>query len=400
MNYKANNLKNILHGFFLAFALGVAEPSTTLPLIVHHFSHNIVLVGVFTSLLRGGAIVVQLFAAFYAQSFARVMPYLRRVFVARFLSWLSIGLAIYFIGDTNPSLTLFFIAFFLFLFSFSAGFGSIYFNEIVAKVFANELRGKTMANRQFFAAIGSIISGIVAGFILQRFEPPQSYAYLFIISALFMAIGLVAFATIEEPIKEEVLKKEKSFVLFLKNAFNLLAQDKKLQTQIATVLLSYSFLFAFAYVILQAKRYIELSGYMVGGFIVIQMSGAMLGNIVFKKLTPAYKKIMLLSYIAAITAYALLFISHSTPIYFATFFLLGIAIDGFRLASMNLLFAIAPQEKRPIYVALQNNLTSIGLFFAIPGGIIVHYFGYEALYGWTIFWLLMGLFFATKVSHA
>ena len=139
---------------------------------------------------------------------------------------------------------------------------------------------------------------------------------------------------------------------------------------------------------------------MVGGFIVIQMSGAMLGNIIFKKLTPAYKKIMLLSYIVAITAYSLLFISHNTLIYFITFFLLGIAIDGFRLASMNLLFAIAPQEKRPIYVALQNNLTSIGLFFAIPGGVIVHYFGYEVLYGWTIFCLALGLFFATRIKYA
>jgi hypothetical protein len=105
--YRENNLKNVLHGFFLAIAMSVAEPSTILPLIVHHFSDSVILVGVFASLLRGGAIVVQLFAAFYAQSFKRVMPYMRRVFVARFLSWLAIGLVILFVGDKNPKLTLF-----------------------------------------------------------------------------------------------------------------------------------------------------------------------------------------------------------------------------------------------------------------------------------------------------
>jgi hypothetical protein len=33
------------------------------------------LVGVFASLLKGGAIMVQLFAAFYAQEYVKVMPY-------------------------------------------------------------------------------------------------------------------------------------------------------------------------------------------------------------------------------------------------------------------------------------------------------------------------------------
>ncbi len=399
MDYKSNNVKNILHGFFLALALGVAEPSTTLPLIIAHFSSDVTIVGFFTSLLRGGAILVQLFAAFYAQSFRYVMPYLRLVFLARFLSWLGIGVAIYLIGDSNPTLTLLLIALFLFSFSFSAGFGSIYFNEILAKVFTQETRGKSMANRQFFAAIGSILSGIAAGLVLEHFEPPQSYAYLFILSAFLMAFGLLAFATIKEPAKESVQPKEKSFRLFLINAFHLLKEDRRLQLQIITVLLSYSFLFSFAYIILQAKHYIRLSGYMVGGFIVVQMSGAMLGNIIWKKLAPNYKKIMISSFILAISAFVIVLLFKTKTGYLLSFFLLGMAIDGFRIASMNLLFAIAPEKKRPIYIALQNNITSIGLFFAIPGGFILKFLGYNMLYGFTILMLGIGLIFAMQLSE-
>jgi hypothetical protein len=48
------NVKNVMHGFFLAIAVTVAEPSTILPLIVHHFSNSVVLVGVFASLLKVG----------------------------------------------------------------------------------------------------------------------------------------------------------------------------------------------------------------------------------------------------------------------------------------------------------------------------------------------------------
>ncbi|BCD60178.1 MULTISPECIES: MFS transporter [unclassified Nitratiruptor] len=399
MNYAKNNLKNVLHGFFLAIALGVADPATTLPLIIHHFSSDVTIVGYYTSLLRGGAILVQLFAAFYAQSFALVMPYLKRVFLTRFLSWLSIGLVLYFIGDKNPTLTLLLIALFLFIFSFSAGFGSIYFNEILAKVFDQNTRGKSMANRQFFAAIGSILSGIAAGFILQHYPVPVSYAYLFIISAFLMAIGLIAFSTIKEPVKENITKRENSFGAFLKNAFVLLRNDKRLQRQIFTVLLSYSFLFSFAYVILQAKEHIHLSGFLIGGFIVIQMSGALLGNIIYKKMSPAYKQIMILAFVLSILAFFILLLSHHTFSYITAFFLLGMAIDGFRIASINLLIHIAPESKRPVYIALQNNLTSIGLFFAIPGGFILKFFGYEILYTFTIIMLLLGLLFATTLQE-
>ncbi len=398
MDYRSTNIKNILHGFFLALALAIAEPSTTLPLIIHHFSNNEVIVGLFTSLLRGGAIVVQLIAAFWAQSFVFMMPYLRRVFLARFLSWLSIGLAILLLGDHNPSLTLFAIGIGLFIFSFSAGFGSIYFNEILAKIFPHELRGKAMANRQFFAAFGSIISGIVAGWILSRFQPPQSYGYLFVVSAFLMSIGLLAFSTIKEPPKEEVSKKEKSFKEFLYNAFFLLKSDKRLQLQIAIVLLSYSFLLSFAFVILQAKEHIKLTGWLVGGFITIQMSGALVANLLYKRVSPNYKLVMQLGFIFAIAAYWLLLFWHSKISFAIAFFLLGMAIDGFRLATMNLLFAIAPSNKRPIYIALQNNLTSIGLFFAIPGGFILRSFGYETLYTFTILLLAFGLFLTSKID--
>ncbi len=398
MSYKENNIKNVLHGFFLAVAMAVAEPSTILPLIVHHFSESVILVGVFASLLRGGAILVQLFAAFYAQGYKKVMPYMRRVFLARFLSWFMIGIAILIIGDKNPTLTLWVFGIGLFIFSFSAGFGSIYFSEIIAKIFTKTERGKSMANRQFFAAIASIISGGIAGWVLESFEPPKSYAYLFIISSFLLGIGLFAFATIKEPIKENVRVKEESFIKFLKNAFSFLKKDKALQIQILTILFSYSFLFAFPFVILKANQTIHLNGWLVGGFVTIQMVGALIGNLVWKKLAPQYKKIIIFSFMSVIMAFIVALFAKNAFMYAVVFFLIGFAMDGFKISGMNLLFEIAPEDKRPVYVALQNNLTSIGLFFAIPGGFILEKFGYDVLYLFTVCMLFVGLFFATRLK--
>ena len=239
MDKKLNHLKNVLHGFFLSIGTTIAEPHTILPLIISHFGGGSVLVGLYSALLKGGVVLIQLYAAFRAQHYPYMLKYLRRVFLVRFIAWFFIGLSIIFFGDEYPNATLFCIGIGLFVFSFSAGFGTIYFKEITAKIFSHKFRGKTMAIRQFFSAFGALLSGATAGYVLSNFEAPLSYGLLFIISTFLMGFGYLAFGLVEEPIKEHLSKKENSFKLFLKNAFRILKIDKVLQVQIFT------FFFAF-----------------------------------------------------------------------------------------------------------------------------------------------------------
>jgi len=399
VSYKSNNQKNALHGFSLGIATTVAEPNTILPLIIHHFSSNLIIVGVFTSLLRGGAIIVQLVAAFYAQSYQKVMPYLKIVFFFRFLSWFGIGVAIFFVGDSNKTLTLWLIGIGLFFFSFSAGFGGIYFKEIIAKVFDKKERGKTMSTKQLFASIGSLLSGGVAGWVLENFQAPDSYAYLFMISALLMAAGLMAFASIEEPIKEKVTQREDSFIKFLKNATKTFKTDQRLRLQILITLFGYAFLLAMPFVILKAKESFELTGWLVGGFITIQMIGSILGNLfLWKRMTNNYVHMMQLAFAIMIALFILAYFATLPLHYIVLFLLFGIARDGFRNADMNLILEIAPEEKRPVYVAIQSSLTSLGFFFAIPGGLILELLGYDMLYLLTVMMLLVGLFFTRRLQ--
>ena len=394
----SSNIKNILHGFFLSIAVTIAEPSTVLPVIIEHFSSSTVLIGVFTSLLKGGSILAQLFTAFYAQSYRRVMPYLRLVFFFRFLSWFSIGLSIYLFGDRYPNITLLFMALGFFIFSLSAGFGAIFFQEIMAKVFTHKYRGRTVAAKRFFAGLGAIISGGVTGFVLQNYNPPNSYAYLFMVSAFIMSIGFISFGSIKEPDKLTVSKREKHFSEFLKNAFTVLKKDRQLQIQIIVVLISYSYLFAMPFVILKAKSAFHLAGWLIGGFVAVQMFGAMLGNIVWGIMSPRFKLIMQISFLLIIAAFIVAFFAGNPFLYAVFFFLLGAGIDGFKLSTSNLILIIAPEDKRPVYVALQSNLTSIGLFFAIPGGFILKISGYNTLYIFTVLILIVGFLLSKKLS--
>ncbi len=394
-----NNIKNIVHAFFLALAITIAEPSTILPLMVHHFSDSVIIVGIFASLLRGGAIIVQLYAAFHAQAYKEVLPYFKKVFFFRFLSWLLIGVSIFFLGDKNRSLTLFFIGIGLFFFSFTAGFGAIYFKELQAKLFSKKYRGKTMANRQIAGSIASIISGGVAGYVLSAFEAPLNYAYLFMISSLLMAIGFATFVTIDEPIKENISIKEKSFKLFVKNSITLLKGDLRLKKQIIVILLGYSYFLAMPFIILNANSLFTLNGWMLGGFITIQMIGSIFGSTFLWRKLQDYENMLSLSLIFMIIAFIVALFAESFYSYALIFLIFGVALDGFKISNMNLVIEIAPEDKRPIYSALQVNITSLGLFFPILGGVILSFFqSYIFIYMLTIGLLILSLFLSLKLK--
>ena len=394
-----NNSRNVVHAFFLSLAITIAEPSTVLPLIVTHFSDSVVMVGIFVSLLRGGQILIQLYAAFHAQAYKKVLPYLGKVFLFRWMSWLTIGLSIYFIGDSNKPLTLFFIGLGLFFFSFSAGFGTIYFKELQAKLFSKKYRGKTMANRQIAGAIASILSAGVTGYVLANFEAPDSYAYLFMISSIFMAIGFASFVTITEPEKKKVLEKEKNFKLFIKNATKTLKEDRRLQHQILVIFLSFSYFLSIPFVILHANESIELTGWMLGGFIMVQMIGSIIGSTFIWRRITNYERMLSLAFVFMILAFVVALFADDTYSYALVFLLFGVGLDGFNISGMNLVIEIAPEEKRPVYTALQTNITSLGLFFPILGGILLKYLeSYQLIYTLSIVLLVLGFLLSLKLK--
>ncbi|MCF6367131.1 MAG: MFS transporter [Bacteroidales bacterium] len=394
INLQSNRNKFIAQGFFLAAAISIADTSTVLPLIVDYFKGNEVLVGVLSSLMKGGAIVMQLWTAFKAQERGNVLGSLRKVFIFRFLTWFSVGLSILFFAGFGNILVLLLISLFLFLFSFSAGVGVIYYQELLGKSFTKKYRGKAIAYKQIASGTAGIISGGISGLILEFFSEPVSFSLLFIISGVIMAFGFVIFWKFKETEKIETSIREKNFGLFLKNAGKVLKSDRNLQIQILSRFLSYALFLVFPFIILNAKDEPGISGKDIGIIISLQMAGAVAGNFLWAFLASKNinRCIIIISFMLSMIAISSIFFASNIYVYYAVYFIFGAAIDGFRLAFSNLILIIAPDEKRPVYIAVQNNLSSLGLFFAIPGGFILKYYSFDILSVMALLLLLAGLF--------
>lgn len=125
----------------------------------------------------------------------------------------------------------------------------------------------------------------------------------------------------------------------------------------------------------------------------------MLGNLLlWKRFKGNYIFMMQIAYLIVITAFIMALFAHSPLSYGLIFLLFGIAIDGFRNADLNLILEIAPEAKRPVYVAIHSTLSSIGLFFTIPGGYILQSYGYTTLYLTTLFMLAIGVLTTNKLK--
>lgn len=394
INLNENKRRVIVQGVLLAGAMALADQSVVLPVIVKYFSNSNIMVGLFTSLLRGGAIVMQLYAAFHARNDALVFPKLKKVFALRFTSWFSIGIIILLLGNISPTLTLIFFGISLFTFSFSAGFGTIYFQEMMGKMFTKEYRGKLISQRQILSGLVSIIGVVgISGFILEKIAAPYNYAVIFLISGLIMGIGFLYFL----PFKESPSAKKKSsfntFGKFIRSAILFLRTDRQLRIQVITRIFSYGFMLMMPFIILQAKNLYSIGGKEIAWMAGIQMTGAMLANFLWGKLSSKGndKLIIILSFVFNIIAYTSLLFFKSYALFFVIFFLVGASIDGFRLAFTNLLLSRAPDNHRPAYVAIYNNIIAVGLFFAIPGGLLLDLFGFKILNITAVGFLCIGL---------
>ncbi len=403
MNGKQNNpynrLKFVLHGFFFQAGISVAEPSTILPLMVSFFSSSSVLVGLYSSLLRGGAVLMQLYAAFHAQTYQRVMRAMKNILFFRFVSWFGIGVAIYFFGEKHPVLTLWLIGAGLFIFSFTAGFGVVYFQELLGKCFTHDYRGVTIGYRQAMMGLGGILGGLLVSVILRKYPSPGSFAYAYILGALVIGTGYILFITIHEYPKKNTSKRERKFMHFLHNAFYLLGKDKKLGLQTTSRLFSYTYLFALPFIVLQHKSEMNLGGLALGSTVPL-LAGTLVSNFVWGRLSGRNrnKLIILISYFLMICSLVMSLFSSGVLMLAVLFFLAGSAADGFKLSYANLVLIIAPEDKRPVYIAIQNNLTSFGLFFSIPGGLILRLTGFEILIYITLLLMVSGMFISMKLK--
>jgi MFS family permease len=273
------------------------------------------------------------------------------------------------------------------LFSTASGVGSVAFKDVLGKTVPKGKRGRLLAAR---ATVGGILT-LVAGMILRLYiaDTPSMVPYLVLIAgaAILWAVGALCFAAISEA---------PGATRGGRNAFKEVGAGLRLIREVAgfrRFVLARAFLLSIEISLPFYSLYaLEKVGASIGGlgiFVIANGVSNILSSPVWGRFADRSSRwVMTISgLVAAATGLIALIIGQlptdlqSDLVFAPVFLLIGFSQAGLRLGRKTYLVDGAPDEDRPMYVAVSN--TIIGAVTLLGGGLglIAHGFGIQSLIG-------------------
>jgi MFS family permease len=403
-----NFAMGLIHGTLFTGGQAFGSPDTILPVFLNHFTSSKILVGLSSTLLGSlggiGTVLPQLFVANRLETKVHKRPMLRAAITVRALCWAFLSLTTLLSARSNPHLTVFFLFIFLLAFTVMGGVAAIPFYDIWGKALPSTVRGRFFGHRQFWGGILAVGSGFIAKAILgsREIDFPENFSLLFFLAFIFMGISYLALGSIREPL-QEVHKTSLPFKDFLRKAIHILKRNNNYRNFLAVQILGGAGALALPFYVLYAKDILHIELKMVGIFLIAQMIGSVVSNILWAYLSDfsGNKRVIQISTLLGIVPPLIVLLM---PHQFPALFILLFAVNGFFIAgkligTTNFLLGIAPPKERPLYISVNGTLNIPVMLFPLLGGIIVQHVSYTFLFIVTILLILVGLFLSFKLEE-
>lgn len=383
-----NSSLGVANGAFFGFIEAIVSPSLVLPLFVTGLGGSPILVGLLPAIYTGGWLLPQFLISHRLQRLPRKLAVYTPIAILRIFCWSAFTIATFLISDPRFVLSIFFMLFTIY--SLAAGIAGSPFMDIVAKTIPPEKRGGFFGNRDLAGAICAIAGGYVVNYFLSdemsaRF--PLNFAYLFLIAAIAIAIGVLSFSFVIEPSEPGAIRTI-TFPEQLAAAKTLLRENGVYSRYLLTrIFLAISDIASPFYAI-YATTILKVPLETVGVYIAIATTASVITNPIWSRVSDrrGNRVLFIGTSLGSVTMpiLALTFGSFPTGPSLALPFGLIFAFSGSARTAANIsapsyLLDIAPAGERPLYLGVTNSILGIATFVPVLGGIIVSFLGYPAV---------------------
>jgi hypothetical protein len=395
---RRNFFGGLWHGAFLALGVALTQPTTVIASFVADLTGSTVWVGGLSTVLTVAAALPQLFVARWIEPRATKMPFLLLAIYLRVASWALLAWMIFALGDSNPELLAWALVGLLTVFYAGGGLGSIPYTDIIGKVIPASRRGAFFGGKEALAGPLAVGAALLARRILAEVTYPNSYALLFGLAAAALALASIGFWLIREPPRADAPGRAEPWHAYVTQ---LTAAARRLRTLIIIQLLTGVSLMALPFYVVYAREEMAAPPEAVGWFLLAQVTGGVLGNLLWARLVDrASSRTMLTACAVTSTAAPLLAIALGPLGWWGllpTAFLAGAAFNGRRVGFQSALLEMAPATKRPTFAALNTVLILPLAILPLLAGLLLQTWSYPALFALTAGFVGLGAVWTRKL---
>ncbi len=371
---------------------GLAFTSTeiVLSVLVYRLGGGDIAIGSVFALTEMGAALPQLISAPFVDGWPRKkIAVLTSGFIQR-IPWLVLGLLLYFVpikqdGSFVPLVLILISITFLVSGSMGPAWG-----EFVASTVPRTLRGRLFALRQAIAGIIGIGAGFGVTYLIDTFEFPRSFSYLFFITFLFWIVSWISL-TFTKEFPQPVRVHESLRYYLLHHVPAIIEHDKDFRWYLiikAGMLLS---LMSFGFYSVYAIQHFQLPAAEAGVFVRYYMFGAIGWSFLFGYLADHYgHRVNVILFGLIIVIQSLIALLAPSAFFFKTIFLLLGANRSIQIITFIAMpMEYADSRDRPTYYALSYTLLSPFYLSAMLGGALIPWVNYQGIFILAAFFALL-----------
>jgi len=358
------------------------ETATILALFVSGLTDRSGVIGLAVAIQEAGWYLPQILTIAFVESRRRRLPLYTAMAYVRITGLVVTTLAVVFLGDRHPGLTLgiFFAAYSTY--AFAGGFAAVSFYDVVGRTIPLGWHPRMWAYRLFFGGLLAAACGFLIQRILTLPDYSLRYGILFGIATVLIGSGAIAFTASHEP-PVEISRRALHMGVHLRENLKVAWRDPSFRALFGTRVALAGAFTAAPFLVLYALGPLGLAPTIAGGFVTARIAGFVASNLVWQRIAThrGHRSLMRGVALAAMVAPVLALLTPLVPaasrpmMLFVAFAGVGAAVSGTNIGYQSLLLAIAPAARRPSYVGLMNSF--LGPFMLLPAlaGLLVDWTG-------------------------
>ncbi len=396
-NLPRNFAGHFIHGMLGMTGFRLFNAPTFLPAYLHLLSGSDFVVGLGQSLQQVGAVVSPVIGATQIEHRKRVLPVAMTLGTLMRLPLLGIALAGFFLHGRTLLTTILVL---LLLLGLASGPQSVAFQLLLGKVIPIARRGRLQALRNVTgAAITALLAWFAGHYLIQKNVLGSGYSSTFLLAFVLTSLGLTAFRLLLREPEPPTVRARARIIDRVRESPSLITGDRGFAFFLLAQTLATAGRVATPFYILFAGHSMPLDGKTLGFLSLAYLGADAVTNLGwgFAGDRFGFRSTFIVSLVLWAAATALLmaapgFGGLTVAAILAAFFFLGSSQSGFQMSSQTMVLEFGVRDDLAMRLALTT--TAQGVTAAagpLAGGLIAGAFGYEALFGVSIAFLVIAL---------